>query len=146
MGSMMAGVAKAKDLAADAAASGTSAILTTTAGGLKALTDKLDEPFQNVAKDVVDAQKAKLYNIYVDYINGFVFKEPIKLVRGEPEKPAAKDLISRTLNTLAGEELCKKLLPAVTEEVQKHAVTKSWQAAEKAYNSAIEIALKVVSE
>jgi hypothetical protein len=117
--------------------------------GLAALTEKLDEPFQDVAQDVLKDNKAKLYNVCVTYINAFKFKDPVLISKGSIDggiyKNVKPDTISNAMITVAGNALCDVMQPEVQEAIKEHLVTKSWKAAQDAYTKAYDMAIKVAS-
>lgn len=148
-GGMMGGMINAAaGVAGQAAGMGMDAVVV----GLKGVTDKLDEPFQTVAKDVVAAKGPELYNICVAFINGFKFAEPIKIVRGDAPwseaqyKNVPPDTISTTMMTLAAQPLCQQMCPTVKAAIKDHLVTTGWDKAWKAYDAAYKKIATVVKE
>jgi len=145
MGSALGALGKACDtveagvnqVAGQTKAAGLMAMAQVLEGSFKGL----EEPFQTVAKDVMTTKKGELYNIFVEYINGFTFVEPVKIIRGdapwnaENYKKVASDAITKTLCTLAEKELCQKLKPSVDAAIQDHTVTKTWNGAIGKFNN-----------
>jgi len=145
-GGLLAGaMAMAKEVGS---AVGSSA-LSVAASGLTAVTEKLEENFNTVAQDVTTSKKEELKQTYTKYIIGFKFTEPTKNSKGSIDGSAFNsvkpDILSRHLQAVSESELCSKLQPDVEEAIKDHKVTKGWDAAQKAYMKAYELALKAAS-
>lgn len=146
-GSMVGGMmAMAKGAASAAGGAGILAM----AQGLDALNNAVEAPFQTVAKDVLVAKKVELYNTCVAYINTFKFKDPVKISRGTIDGSGFAgvkgDAISSDLAELTADALYDKMVGDVTAAIKEHAVTKAWEAAQKAYTAAYEAMAKVIKE
>lgn len=131
---------KVADVAGQVTSAAAAVGMEAMAQGLDGLGADLERPFQTVAQDVVTKKKDELYNIFVAYINGFVFTDPVKICRGdapwnaENYNKVAGDTISRTLCSLAQKDLCDKIKPVVQVAIQDHAVTSTWNGAMGKFN------------
>lgn len=116
--------------------------LTAAAQALNGVTKDLEAPFQTVAKDVIDNNGAKLHNILVAFINGYAFVKPLELCRGtrneKGELVPQPDAISKSLMSLAAEDLHKAVLPEVREAIKEHLVTTAWKKAVEMFNAAFD--------
>lgn len=138
MGSMMGAVAKAADKVAEGAASGAGAaingLLFSAAEGMDAAVDAIEKPFTEVGRDIVEAKKDKIVEIFVAYINNYEFKNAYTLVRDK-----GNNAISMHLTVAMVKPLANQLLPIVQEEIDKHLVTKVWDAAIEKTNAMIKM-------
>lgn len=145
MGGMLGAMEKmadqVQDAAAGAAGAAAAAGLNVAADALDAAVSKVEEPFQKVGCNVVTKKKADIINCFVEFINGYRFTEPIKMVRGEAPwsaeqyKKVPSDAISKWLAEKAKAELVKKLYPVTEAEVKADPVTNTWDSAVDKFNS-----------
>jgi len=126
----------------------TSAAGAVAGGAVAAAVDALDQavtafetPFRTIARDIIGKKKEEMINIYISFILGYEFVDPLKMIRGDnPADPvesyprAKKDGISSWLARAAGKQIAKKIHPVAEEEIKNHTVTKCWNTLNEAYN------------
>lgn len=92
----------------------------------------LEEPFQQVGKDVVSKSYPKLLAAFSDFINNYKFANSVALIRGsEPYGPeeysaVAQNGISQGLLNASVPAMVTAMLPVVEEEVKEHKTTMVW--------------------
>lgn len=154
-GGVMGMLTKAAEVATDAAVGVAGAGI---AIGLKGLADALDKatteietPFKTVAKDVIEKNKTAMINVYVNYINGFTFTQPVQIIRGEAPwnaenyKKVPGDAISKCLSELAKKDVVPLLLPVAQQGIDEHPVTKGWGNFIDLFNQACDALGKYIS-
>jgi len=103
------------------------------ASTLEASIQKLEEPFQQVGKDVVTQKYSALLGAFSNFINNYKFSNSLALIRGpepygqEQYQNVDKDGITQGLLKASLKEMVVAMLPTVTEEVANHLTTKSWK-------------------
>jgi len=130
---------------ADAAASGTGAVaakaLELLADALDACLKAIDEPFQNVGKDIFRIKETEIIECYCKIIDKKVqIKDAVVCVRGadpwgEAEYKACKPTSCvDTMQSVCEKEIREDLRAVVQPEIDKHTVTKVWDVLMDKYN------------
>lgn len=136
LGGMLASAAGMVDSVADKVAeygaAGISKIIRTAADTLEGSIQKLEEPFQQVGKEVISESYSDVLKVFCDFINNYKFANALVLIRGQDPYEASqyaaanKKGISEALIKSSAKEIIDKIFPKVEPAIKKHSTTKYW--------------------
>jgi len=139
--SMLGSVMNAATAAAGSVAGGA---LGLTVDALDQAVTAFEKPFRNISGDIIMKKKDEMIRTYIDFIRGWEFVDPVKMIRGEDPKTnqresylkVPKDNISSWLARAAGKKIAKAIHPVAEEEIKNHTITNCWNTLNEAYNAA----------
>jgi len=130
---------------------GVGAALDEAANALDAAVGKLEDPMSTVGKDIVQAKKAEIAQVYAEVIPAVLVdaEVPVVLVRGKPPYRLAEyqavpgSALSDKLASLSRDKLAEQLEPVVKPAVDEHSALKAFATAMKAHDAAVAASSKL---
>lgn len=124
---------KALDVAAEGAGKAFNLACHTFAEAMDKFVEEIEKPFTECGQEIVKVKHKEITDIMIKYINDYTFQNAFALVREKGPNAISDNLTRAMVGPLA-----KQLLPIVQEEIDKHVVTKLWDAAIEQTNAMIE--------